>query len=398
MTGVSASTAALDEHYIAHTYARVPLEIVSGHGSVAIGADGREYIDLGTGIAVNAFGMSDGEWLAAVNAQLSAVAHTSNLYYTAPGPRLAQMLCERTGMARVFFGNSGAEANEAAIKVARKYAADKYGSDPTTELPRRHTILTLDNSFHGRTITTLAATGQPHYHELFQPLTLGFVQAPAGNLAAIAAAHERTPLAAVMIEIVQGEGGVIPLEPEFVRALREWCTETGTLLIVDEVQTGNGRTGALYAYQNYGIMPDIFTTAKGLGGGLPIGAAVMSEALKDVLGPGDHGSTFGANPVSCAGALSILSRIDDDLLADVRRKAELVRGALEGADGIVSVSGMGLMIGIETVKPASEVVTACREAGVLVLTAKDRVRLLPALNISDELLAQALDALKAACK
>ena len=293
-------------------------------------------------------------------------------------------------MSKVFFSNSGAEANECAIKVARKYASDKYGQS-------RSTIITLENSFHGRTLTTLAATGQDHYHELFQPLTPGFVSIPANQPDALQTAVEKNNPAAVMIECIQGEGGVVPLEASYVKLVREITEKNDIIMIVDEVQTGNGRTGKLYSYMNFGITPDVVSTAKGLGGGLPLGATLISEKCKDVLGFGDHGSTFGGNPVCCAGAISILSRIDDSLLAEVRAKSDWLFKTFTGAEGIESVSGMGLMIGLKTVKPASEVVARCMENGVLCLTAKDKVRLLPALNIPMEKLKQAASIIKAAC-
>ena len=379
-----------DQTYVAPTYARFPVEIVSGKGSVAVDCNGKEYIDLGSGIGVTSFGFCDDEWIAAVTDQLGRVQHTSNLYYTEPCGKLAQMLCEKTGMKKVFFSNSGAEANECAIKVARKYAAEKFGAE-------RNTIVTLENSFHGRTLTTLAATGQAKFHALFQPLTPGFVHVPANDIAAMQETVARVNPAAVMIECVQGEGGVNPLDASFVQKVAALCRETGALLIVDEVQTGNGRTGKLYSYMNFGVTPDVVTTAKGLGGGLPIGATLLGENVQNVLGKGDHGSTFGGNPVACAGALSILSRIDDDLLADVRRKSKLVFDALNGAKGIESVSGMGLMIGVKTVKPVGEVLAACRERGVLCLSAKEKVRLLPALNIPEEQLLRAVGILRDVC-
>ena len=381
----------LDQSYIAHTYARFPLEIVSGRGSILTGADGRDYIDMGTGIAVNGFGVGDPEWKKAVAAQLDLVQHTSNLYYTAPCARLAEMLCRRTGMKKVFFGNSGAEANECAIKVARKWAAEHKG-------PKYSTVLTLWNSFHGRTLTTLAATGQEHYHELYQPLTPGFAHIRPNDLDDAKAQLRAHKCAAVLIECIQGEGGVNVLEPDFVKGLAAAAREADVLLMVDEVQTGNGRTGALYSYMNYGITPDVVTTAKGLGGGLPLGCALLGERVADVFAPGDHGSTFGGNPVCCAGAISILSRIDDALLAGVKEKGDWLRAQFEGAPGVESVSGMGLMIGIKpSAKPAAEVVKACMDAGVLCLTAKDRVRLLPALNIPQALLERAAAVIKAAC-
>ena len=385
------NTKELDGQYVAHTYARFPVEIVSGHGSVVTDDTGKEYIDLGTGIAVNIFGVADQQWIAAVEAQLHKFQHTSNLYYTAPCAQLAQMLCERTGMKRVFFGNSGAEANECAIKAARKYAAEKKGADC-------YTIITLKNSFHGRTITTLAATGQDHYHETFQPLTPGFVYAEANNLDSVKTLIAQHKVAAILFEAVQGEGGVLPLTAEFAQGMAELAAQHDILLIADEVQLGNGRSGALYGYMNLGVQPDIVTTAKGIGGGLPLGGTMLGEKVQDVLQPGDHGSTFGGNPVCCAAAVNILSRIDDALLAGVRERSDYIFRTLSGAPGVESVSGMGLMIGVKTTRPAGEVVAACRENGVLVLTAKDRVRLLPALNIPMEQLEKAVAILAEACK
>ena len=382
---------AIDKEYVAHTYARFPVQLVSGKGSVVLDETGKEYIDMGSGIGVTAFGIADDGWKAAVTEQLGKLQHMSNLYYTEPCARLAQLLCEKTGMKKVFFSNSGAEANECAIKTARKYAAEKKGAE-------YFTIVTLLNSFHGRTLTTLAATGQEHYHELFQPLTPGFVHAPANDIKAVKAAALANKAAAVMIECIQGEGGVIALDKEFVMELAAFCAAEDILLIVDEVQTGNGRTGKLYAYMNYGIQPDIVSTAKGLGGGLPLGATMFGEKTQSVLGNGDHGSTFGGNPVSCAGALSILGRIDDALLEQVREKSAYVFSALEGAAGVESVSGMGLMIGVKPVKSAGDVVKTCMENGVLCLTAKDKVRLLPALNIPMETLQMAVEILKTACQ
>ena len=382
---------AIDKEYLANTYARFPVQLVSGKGSVVLDETGKEYIDMGSGIGVTAFGIADEEWKAAVIEQLGKLQHMSNLYYTEPCAKLAQMLCEKTGMKKVFFCNSGAEANECAIKAARKYAAEKKGAD-------HYAIVTLWNSFHGRTLTTLAATGQEHYHELFQPLTPGFVHAPANDVEAVKAAALENKAAAIMIECIQGEGGVIALEKDFVKGVADFCAAEDILLIVDEVQTGNGRTGKLYAYMNYGVQPDLVSTAKGIGGGLPLGACLFGEKTQSVLGFGDHGSTFGGNPVSCAGALSILGRIDDALLAQVKEKGDYVFSAMQGAEGVESVSGMGLMIGVKTVKPAGDVVKACLEQGVLCLTAKDKVRLLPALNIPMETLQKAVEVIKAACK
>ena len=379
-----------DEQYIAHTYKRFPIVITKGQGSLVEDENGKEYIDLGTGIAVNSFGVADPVWQEAVSVQIGKVQHMSNLYYTEPCIELAQMLCSRTGMKKVFFSNSGAEANECAIKVARKYAAAKKGADCFT-------IVTLENSFHGRTITTLAATGQAHYHEDFQPLTPGFIHVKPGDMAALEAAAKEHKLAAVMIECVQGEGGVLPLDKDYVLALSQFVKDHDLLLIVDEVQTGNGRTGELYAYMHYGLSPDIVSTAKGLAGGLPLGATLMNDKTQDVLSYGDHGSTFGGNPVSCAAGVSILSRIDDALLADVRKKSALIFDALKDAPGVEDVSGLGLMIGVKTTKPAAEVLAACMENGLLCLTAKDRIRLLPALNIPEDILMKGIGILKAAC-
>ena len=384
------NTQALDKAYIANTYARFPVELVSGKGSLLKGADGKDYIDMGSGIAVNGFGAADDLWMQAVIEQLGKIPHSSNLYYTEPGAKLAEMLCRRTGMKKVFFGNSGAEANECAIKVARKYSADKKG-------PGCYTIVTLKNSFHGRTLATLSATGQDHYHELYQPLVPGFEHIAPGDVEALKAIDAKTPVAGILIECVQGEGGVVPLEAGFVHALAEYAHANDIPLMVDEVQTGNGRSGALYAYMTFGIQPDIVSTAKGLGGGLPIGACLMGEKVQDVLTPGDHGSTFGGNPVACAGGVSILSRIDDALLEGVRQRSAYIFEQLTGAPGVVGVSGLGLMIGVKTVKPAREVVMKCIENGVLFLTAKDRVRLLPALNIPMDLLEKAVAVLKMAC-
>ena len=384
------SIISLDKEYVAGTYGRFPLELVSGRGSVLTAADGKQYIDMGSGIGVTAFGFGDAEWTAAVTKQLQKLQHTSNLYYTEPCAKLAQLLCERTGMKKVFFSNSGAEANECAIKVARKYSASKKGGDC-------YTIITLVNSFHGRTLTTLAATGQDHFHKDFQPLTPGFAHVQASNIQQLQEAVDTLNPAGIMLECVQGEGGVNPLTAEFVRAAAALSQERDIPLIIDEVQTGNGRTGSLYAYMQFGIQPDIVSTAKGLGGGLPVGATLMGEKVQYVLGPGDHGSTYGGNPVCCSGALSVISRLDDAFLAEVRRKSEYVFSALSGAPGIEGVCGMGLMIGIKTVKPAKEVLNACMERGVLCLTAKDKVRLLPALNIPMEDLAKAIDVIKSVC-
>ena len=378
----------MDNEFVAGTYKRFPVEIVSGKGSKVVDTNGKEYIDMGSGIGVTAFGIADEIWQAAVTEQLGKVQHMSNLYYTEPCAKLAKLLCEKSGMKKVFFANSGAEANEGAIKVARKYAAERKGAD-------HYTIITLNNSFHGRTLTTLAATGQEHFHKLFQPLTPGFVSTPANDFAALKELALQTKAAGIMIECIQGEGGVLPLEADFVKAVAAFCAQEDIVLIVDEVQTGNGRTGRVYAYQHFGIQPDVVSTAKGLGGGLPIGAVLMGQKVQNVLGYGDHGSTYGGNPVCCAGAITVMERLDEALLNRVSQLSDYVFSAFRDAEGVESVAGLGLMVGIRTVAPAAEIVKECINRGVLCLTAKDKVRLLPALNIPVEDLQYAVDTIKA---
>lgn len=380
------NTKELDNQYVAHAYGRFDVALTKGQGSTLYDENGKKYIDFGSGIGVTAFGINDPVWTKAVEEQLHRVQHTSNLYYTAPCAKLAQLLCEKSGMKKVFFGNSGAEANEGAIKFARKYSFDKYGAG-------RSTIITLVNSFHGRTITTLAATGQDSFHTVFDPFTPGFKYCPANDVEALQAAAT-DDVCAVLFECVQGEGGVNNLSPTFVSAIAKLAKEKDILIAVDEVQTGNGRTGTYFAYQQYGITPDIVTTAKGLGGGLPIGAVLFGEKLQDTMTPGSHGSTFGGNPVVAAGACSIVERIDDDFLSEVQRKSEKICTALAKVKGVKSISGMGLMLGIETDKPAGEVAKACLANGLLILTAKTKLRLLPALNISDAELDEGLEILK----
>lgn len=377
----------LDKTYIANTYGRFDLLIERGKGSFLYDDTGKEYIDLATGIAVNTFGAGDQELKEAVLAQLDKVQHTSNLYYSEPCILLAETLCKRTGAKKVFFGNSGAEANECAIKTARKWASDKKGAGHST-------IVTLKNSFHGRTVTTLSATGQDTFHQHFHPFTEGFAYIDAGDLAAAEEKLKTGEVAAVFVELVQGEGGVMPLTKEFVQGLSALCEKYDALLMVDEVQTGNGRCGTLYAYEQFGVTPDVVTTAKGLGGGLPIGATMFFEKTEKVLTAGMHGSTFGGNPISCAAALSVLSRIDDELLKEVREKSELIFSSLQGAKGVKSVSGLGLMIGIETENPVDEVLKRCMEKGILPIKAKSKLRLLPALNIEKEVLKKAIETLK----
>ncbi len=376
-----------DRRYVAHTYNRFPLEFESGKGSVVRGSDGREYIDLGSGIAVNIFGLGDEKWKAAVTRQLDSFQHCSNLYYAAPVARLAQMLCERTGMERVFFANSGAEANECAIKVARKWAAEKKGAAYCN-------IITLQKSFHGRTLATLAATGQDVFHKDYQPLPEGFLYAEVGDEAGLEALAREHPCTAILFECVQGEGGVMPIGQAWADTMREVAEKYDLLLIADEVQLGNGRSGRLYGYMEYGLRPDVVTTAKGLGGGLPLGAAILGERVAEVLQPGSHGSTFGGNPTCCAGAISILERIDEELLRGVRERSAYIVKELSGAKGIKNVSGMGLMLGFEPEKPAREFAELALARGVLVTTAKQKIRLLPALNIPMNLLEKAVQILK----
>ena len=381
----------IDDTYVAGTYKRFPVEIVEGKGSIVKDVNGKEYIDMGSGIGVTSFGISDDIWKQAVIDQINKVQHMSNLYYTEPCARLAEALCMKTGMKKVFFCNSGAEANETAIKVARKYAAEKKGED-------YNTIITLVNSFHGRTITTLSATGQDVFHKLFTPMTPGFVHTPANDLAALKELASSVKCAGIMMECVQGEGGVISLDADFIKGVAEFAAENDIILIIDEVQTGNGRTGEMYAYMNFGIQPDVVSTAKGIAGGLPLGATLLSEKVQNIFGPGDNGSTFGGNPVSCAAALSIVNRIDDELLAGVKEKSAFIFDTLGKAEGVESVSGLGLMIGVKTTKPAGDVVKACIEDGVLCLTAKDKVRLLPALNIPMDQLKKAVEIIAKNCR
>lgn len=376
----------LDQQYIAGTYKRVPLTMVKGHGSCLTDEQGGEYIDLGSGIAVNTFGTADAGWVEAVTAQLAKLAHTSNYYYTEPMARLASMLCERTGMSKVFFSNSGAEANECAIKAARKYSFDKYGAG-------RSTILTLQNSFHGRTVTTLAATGQDSLHTYFGPFTEGFAYVPAGDKEALAAAADDS-CCAILMELIQGEGGVNVLEQEYVDFVVRLAKEKDLLVVVDEVQTGNGRTGRLYAHMHYGFQPDIFSTAKGLAGGLPLGATLFNEKTQGVLTPGTHGSTFGGNPVCAAGAVYVLSHLDETLLNEVTEKGRYIQTELAGLANVEAVTGMGLMIGVRLKKDLAQTVERCRERGVLVLTAHDKLRLLPPLNIPFTVLKKAVDIIK----
>ena len=381
----------IDKSFVANTYARFDLEISHGQGSLVYDTEGKEYIDLSSGIAVNTFGMCDPVFINAVNEQLNKCQHTSNLYYSEPCARLAQILCERTGAKKVFFGNSGAEANECAIKVARLWGSENKGE-------KYYNIITLKNSFHGRTLTTLSATGQDVFHKYFNPLTEGFLYAEANNVESVEKLLMENRCCAVMMELVQGEGGVMALEPDFVKGVSLLCEKYNVLMLIDEVQTGNGRTGSLYAFQQYGITPDVLTTAKGLGGGLPIGACLMFDGVDTVLGAGLHGSTFGGNPVACAGAISILNRIDEELLTQVKEKSEYIFNELKDAEGIKSVSGLGLMIGIETEAEASLVISKCMERGLLPIKAKNKVRLLPPLNIPFDLVKKSVEIIKEVAK
>ncbi len=382
---------AIDNEYVASTYARFPLCLTHGKGSLVYDDEGREYIDLGTGIAVNTFGYADEEWAEAVSEQLTRIQHTSNLYYNEPSALLARELCTRTGMKRVFFSNSGAEANECAIKAARKYGEMNKGAEYTT-------IITLTDSFHGRTLATLAATGQDTFHKDFLPLASGFVYARANDIDSVKQLLKENKCCAIMFEVVQGEGGVKPLSGEFLHQLAELAEKEDILLIADEVQCGNGRSGKLYGYMNFDIHPDIVSTAKGLAGGLPMGATMFGEKTAEVLGRGMHGSTFGGNPAVAAGALNIISRLDEKMLEGVCERSRYIFSKLEGAEGVKSVTGLGLMIGIETERSADEIVAKCRENGVIVIKAKSKIRLLPALNIDIKLLRKAVEIIKEACK
>lgn len=375
-----------DNEFVSHAYGRFDVALSSGKGSTVWDENGKEYIDFGSGIGVTAFGIADEEWKSAVEAQLHKIQHTSNLYYTKPCADLAMLLCEKTGMKKVFFANSGAEANEGMIKFARKYSFDKYGEG-------RKTIITLVNSFHGRTITTLSATGQDGFHTVFGPFTPGFKYCPANDIKALNDMITND-VCAIMFECVQGEGGVLNLSEEFVHEIAKIGAEKDILVAVDEVQTGNGRTGKYFAYMNYGITPDIVSTAKGLAGGLPMGAVLFGEKLKDTVTPGSHGSTFGGNLIAAAGAISIVERIDDKFLNEVAAKGDYIRDYLGKIKGVKSISGMGLMLGIETEKPAKDIAAECLERGLLVLTAKTKIRLLPALNISKNELDKGLNILK----
>ena len=378
----------LDNTYVAHTYGRFPVAIKQGSGAVCTDSSGKQYLDFTAGIGVNSLGFCSPQWVEAVSKQAATLNHTSNLYYTEPGIVLAQKLCEKSGMKRVFFSNSGAEANEGAIKAARKYSFDAYGEG-------RYEIISLHNSFHGRTITTLAATGQAVFHTKFNPFTEGFVFAEANNIESVKAlVSEKT--CAVMLECIQGEGGGVPLEKEFVQAVAALCQEKDLLLIIDEVQTGLGRTGSFFSYQQFGVQPDIVSAAKGLGGGLPIGAVLFGEKTMDTMDAGTHGSTFGANPIVCAGANVVVDSLDDDFLSGVKEKSAFIFEKVAKFPHVQSVTGLGLMIGVsfDDGITGKQVVDKCLENGVLFLTAKTKLRMLPPLTITKDEIEQGLSVLE----
>ena len=377
-----------EQQYMMHAYGRFQTALVSGKGAVAKDVDGKEYVDFTSGIGVNCLGYCDDGWVKAVSEQVATLQHISNLYYSPLQTELSKKLCALTGFDKVFLCNSGAEANECAIKIARKYSFDKYGKG-------RQKIVTLVNSFHGRTVTTLAATGQDVFHNFFFPFTEGFEYAEANNIDSVKKCIDNE-VCAVFIELIQGEGGVMPLDKEFVNEIEKICKEKDILLMIDEVQTGISRTGAFYCYQNYGIQPDVITSAKGLAGGLPMGACLCVEKLADVLGAGTHGTTFGGNPIACAGAKEVLSRVaTEDFLKEVNAKGEYIREKLKTMANVSEVRGMGMMIGIVTEKDnAKEIAKKCVENGLLILTAKNLLRLLPPLNITYEEIDRGLNILK----
>lgn len=379
---------ARDDANVLHTYGRSPIALVEGRGMYARDAEGREYLDFTSGIGVNALGFCHPAWVQAVSAQAARLQHTSNLYYTEPCGALAAELCRRTGLNAVFFGNSGAEANEGAIKAARKYSVDTYG-------PGRSKVLTLVNSFHGRTLATLTATGQEVFHRDFGPFPEQFAYVPAGDFGALEAAAG-PDTCALMLELVQGEGGVVALEKTYVEQVAAFCRQRDILLLVDEVQTGVGRTGTFLACEQYGLQPDIVTLAKGLGGGLPIGAVLMTRKVAQHMGPGSHGSTFGGNPVACAGALAVLGELTDDRLAKDNALAAALRAGLQTLPHVQAVTGLGLMVGLalEEGVSAAGVRAACEQQGLLVLTAKTRLRLLPPLILTQEDVDKALAILR----
>lgn len=378
----------LDKEYIVNVYNRVGAVLDHGKGAILYDVDGKKYIDFSAGIAVNIFGVCDDVWIHAVETQLHKLSHISNVFFTEPQTVLAEKLCQKTGMKKVFFSNSGAEANECAIKTARKYSHDKYGDG-------RYTIVTLKNSFHGRTIATLTACGQDSLHEDFGPFVDGFVYAEPDDFDDMKRLCEENNVCAIMMEMVQGEGGVHPLDKEYVQKVEAYAHAHDILIIVDEVQTGNGRTGYLYSYMGYGIHPDIVSTAKAIGGGLPLGATMFADSTQHTLTNHTHGSTFGGNPICTAGGISIIDRLDDDLMAEVREKGKYIKEELEQCEHVDHVSGMGLMIGVALKNKAlMDVVEGCVDHGVLVLTANGLLRLLPPLNIPWDELKEAIGLVK----
>ena len=364
----------LDEKYYAETFSRFPVAFVGGKGATLVDTEGKEYVDFGAGIAVNIFGVNDEEWKQAVITQLNGVQHLSNLYYCESQAKLAELLCKKTGAKRVFFGNSGAEANECAMKAARKYSYDKYGEG-------RYKIIALNNSFHGRTLFTLSSTGQDIFHQYYMPFVAG-VECVDANMKSVTDAAADGTACAVMIECVQGESGVTVLDAEFLQMLGKFCSERDILLIVDEVQTGYGRTGKMFSYEHFGISPDIVTVAKGIAGGLPLGACLFYKKTERVFSAGDHGSTFGGNPVCCAAGVNVIERLTDEFMLEVQGKAEYLRAKLRIIDGVNAVTGLGMMIGLDIDKNVKEVAAACLKKGLLVLTAHKRLRLLPPLTIT----------------
>ena len=391
MTMTSAEMKALTHQYVMNTYGRFDVAIDHGEGARLYDPEGREYIDLTSGIGVTDLGYGYQPWVDAITEQAKKLNHVSNLFYTEPSAKLAQILCQRTGMSSVFFANGGGEANEGIIKLARKYSFDKYGEG-------RSTIITLNNSFHGRTITTLKATGQPRFHNHFFPFTEGFRYADANSMESLLSVAG-DDVCAVMVELVQGEGGVLPLDPDYVKALRQLCDERDWLLLADEVQTGVGRTGKLFAFQNYGILPDAATFAKGIAGGLPMSGVMAAPKCRDVLGPGTHATTFGANPICSAAALVVQETLNDEFLEEVNAKGAYLRQQIEALNlpCFGKTRGMGLMIGIEMAEgySNSEVAAKLIDAGLLVLTAGPGMRLLPPLVITKEEMDKAVAIMKA---
>ena len=377
----------LADNSLMPTYAHFPVSIEKGNGATFVDSEGDEVIDFGSGIGVNSLGYNNEGWINAVTEQLKKVQHTSNLYYNSTVAEYAEMLTKKTGFNRVFLCNSGAEANECAIKLARKYSFDKYGEN-------RYNIITLVNSFHGRTMATITATGQEHYHKFFDPFVQGFKYAESGNAEQFLEMADDT-VCAIILEVIQGEGGVVPTDFEYLKTVEKVCKEKDILLIIDEVQTGMGRTGKLFAYEHAGISPDVVTSAKGIGNGLPMGACLCTEKCADVLTAGTHGTTFGGNPVACAGAKYILNTLTEDFLNEVTEKGEYIRTKLAEFEEVKSITGLGLMLGIELkTKNASEIAKKCSENGLLILTAKSKLRMLPPLVITKEEIDKGMEILK----